>query len=674
MKLMRIVCGFAVAVLLFGQADVALQKAIRKEQVEGDIRGAIQQYAAVAAKYAKTDRATAAMALVHEAQAYQKLGDAQANRIYEQLVKDYADQKDALAEARAHLGGPEKAAVAAGPATRVVVSTYDSQLNHSALAPSPDGRYLLETSADGLSLRDLRTGQTRSLSKGQTVMARFSPDGRRIALMRWIDQTPEAWIVTPDGSGLRKLWQGEKGRWTFLNSWFPDNQRFLVEISLDAQNHRLSAISATDGATTNLWEGVRPGGYGLMSPDGNYVNFNQRISREPVKDELRLLSLADKRESVLLSDFGPAVRADWTPDGKGLVFLSDRRKPGDARDLWYLAVANGQPQGRPQLVRSDFGDHAILSPITPEGGLYYVQNADMREVLSVPIDQATGKAMGSPVRISGEGAGPAGQGIYSPDGKWLTYIRAGTGPSIHVFRNLATGEERNVNTGFIGGREQKWFPDSQSLLVDGLPGTQEPRGLYRVNAQTGAATLLKVGSFGASFAISPDGKTVYYSQRLASETQTRVMAWEIETGKERELLRGDGLGPTHWIGITLSPDGKQLATARIDGAEHVLELQSADGGSRREIYRVRDPEVIQELEWNPDGSYLTFAKVTQYRTSLWRIPVTGGAPQEMGISSRAMGKISLHPDGHHIAFIDNQSVSEVMSLENFLPKTTPAGK
>ena len=46
------------------EAAAALQAARQKERVEGDLPGAIKQYAAIAAKYATTDRATAAIALV----------------------------------------------------------------------------------------------------------------------------------------------------------------------------------------------------------------------------------------------------------------------------------------------------------------------------------------------------------------------------------------------------------------------------------------------------------------------------------------------------------------------------------------------------------------------------------------------------------------------------------
>ena len=86
------------------EADTLLAAAQQKETLEGDPNAAIKQYSAIVSKYAKTDRAVAAMALVHMAECYQKIGDAAARKIYEQVVREYSDQKEAAALARAGLG------------------------------------------------------------------------------------------------------------------------------------------------------------------------------------------------------------------------------------------------------------------------------------------------------------------------------------------------------------------------------------------------------------------------------------------------------------------------------------------------------------------------------------------------------------------------------------------
>src|SRR5215470_10487204 len=84
--------------------EIELQGAIRQETVDGDLQGAIKRFRAIVAKYGKSDRAVTATALVHMADCYQKMGDAESRKVYEQVVKYYADQKDAVTLAQARLG------------------------------------------------------------------------------------------------------------------------------------------------------------------------------------------------------------------------------------------------------------------------------------------------------------------------------------------------------------------------------------------------------------------------------------------------------------------------------------------------------------------------------------------------------------------------------------------
>src|ERR1044071_2132696 len=69
-------------------ANGLMQTAMKKELVDGDLNGAIRQYAAIAAKY-KNDRAVTAMALVHMAECYQKMGDAESRKIYERVTREF---------------------------------------------------------------------------------------------------------------------------------------------------------------------------------------------------------------------------------------------------------------------------------------------------------------------------------------------------------------------------------------------------------------------------------------------------------------------------------------------------------------------------------------------------------------------------------------------------------
>jgi tetratricopeptide (TPR) repeat protein len=100
-------------VSLSAQADVTLEKARRKETLEGDLKGAIALYTKAIAE-AKGDRSLSAKALIRMAECHQKLGDAEARTIYERIVRDYDDQKDAVSIARARLGRTARVEVANG--------------------------------------------------------------------------------------------------------------------------------------------------------------------------------------------------------------------------------------------------------------------------------------------------------------------------------------------------------------------------------------------------------------------------------------------------------------------------------------------------------------------------------------------------------------------------------
>ena len=165
------------------KTDAAFKAAMDKETVEGDLRGAIEQYKKIAQSQ---DRSIAAKALIRMAECYQKLGDVQARTIFEQVVREYADQSDAVKTARARLG-VTLAARNTGMTTRQVWTGPDVDTYGSV---SPDGRLISFTdwNTGDLALHDVTTGQNRRLTnkKGWSDDAfafgsAISRDGRHIA-------------------------------------------------------------------------------------------------------------------------------------------------------------------------------------------------------------------------------------------------------------------------------------------------------------------------------------------------------------------------------------------------------------------------------------------------------------------------------------------------------------
>jgi len=78
------------------------QKALVQEQAAGDLKEAIALYQQ-AAKEAGGDRELAARALVRAAACYEKLASPQAAQLYQEVIRNYPEQREQVATAQAHL-------------------------------------------------------------------------------------------------------------------------------------------------------------------------------------------------------------------------------------------------------------------------------------------------------------------------------------------------------------------------------------------------------------------------------------------------------------------------------------------------------------------------------------------------------------------------------------------
>src|SRR5262245_50835443 len=69
-------------------AESMMAAARQKENIEGDLNAAIKQYKEIADKFAKTDKHTAAMALIYAADAYGKMRSAESQKLYERVLRE----------------------------------------------------------------------------------------------------------------------------------------------------------------------------------------------------------------------------------------------------------------------------------------------------------------------------------------------------------------------------------------------------------------------------------------------------------------------------------------------------------------------------------------------------------------------------------------------------------
>src|SRR5512136_1071436 len=167
---------------------VLLRAAIEKEEVDGDLAAAIEQYKHII-KIAGANRAVAAQALLRLGGCYEKRGPEEARRTYQQLIRDYGEQAKEVAAARQRLAALTTGAAARAGDSRLAIRRVPDLDMYTR--PSPDGKYLafVEWKAGNLAVQDVAAGTTRMLTKdGSFVpplqMAQFSMwsrDSSRIA-------------------------------------------------------------------------------------------------------------------------------------------------------------------------------------------------------------------------------------------------------------------------------------------------------------------------------------------------------------------------------------------------------------------------------------------------------------------------------------------------------------
>ena len=620
-------------------------------------------------------------------------------------------------------------AVASGPLltpARAAAQPFDGMVNRQVWAGpgvdtmgglSPDGRHLsfVDWGTGDLAVRDMTTGENRHLThKGSwedsdefAEYSVVSPDGQVAYAWSNKDGVYELRVVGLDGSGGRVLLQGEKKDWLCPVDWSPDGSRILVCLLRDAFSGEPTVsesvfVSLKDGSVHAVKSPTLPAGseswtwLEKLSPDGRYVVYTGAATEGSEQTDIFLLDLEGGRESPLVQH--PAVDRDpvWTPDGKRILFASDRT---GAMGFWSIDVADGSPRGLPRLVKADIGQLDRTIGLTRSGSLHYAVNAGMQDVYIADLDPDSGRVEGAPKRLSSRYVGANMWPAWSSDGKSLAYSRQrgaranGPGSLFIVIRSMETGEEREIPARPRQLHPAHWFPDGRSLVAAFWDGSRKSVDYYRVDVRTGEASLLRRGKGGGPFRpdhnplrpdLSPDGKTLFFSQRERAGSaiaSTRVLAYDIETAREREVLRLDG---ERIVGsVFVSPDGRHLAFPEVNlkTGSSTVNVVPAGGGKVSEVLKVDLPARVfgsSGLAWTPDGRHLLVPILPRFTggpepgaaSELLRVPVVGGKAQSLGLATERIGLGGVHPDGRRIVFDSGQrreSAQEVWVMENFLP-------
>jgi Tol biopolymer transport system component len=649
------------------QAEVRLQAAITKETVEGDLAGAIALYKQLAGG---ADRSVAARALVRMGACYERLGDKDARAAYERAAKEFGDQAEPAAQARARLAAMGGAKTASGPRTRLL---WDEATNDLASA-SADGRYLsfMDRETGDVALKDVVTGEERRVTnKGGVVKAQgtaegtaMSPDGRRIAFVwdTWDEDSVKTRqffhlrVINADGTGERVL---RRAADLNAHAWSPDGRwiaGWVADGTDPASANRLAVWSADTGEERVLaTKGLDVKRRVRFSPDGQWLAYDEAAGQgQPSAVYVLRAEGSTAAEVEIASD---ARMMGWAPDGRSILFARDRE---GVTLLFRIPVAQGKATGSAQQIHnaSSVGEPVGL---TTDGRLLYGVDNRRDDGWLGSIDLGTANLGATTAQFPADKAHAlmnSGGLRLSPDGRQVMWLVL---PNRIIMRSTAGERLASVTAPLKEVRRAEWSHDSAAILAAGT-GSDGKEGVYRIDPANGTATLLTSsldGTGRAAFVPSRDGRTLY--GRTPAGT---LAALSLDNGAVRvlheEFLRLPNL--------SLSHDGRMLAV-RSGPQLGVVDL--ASGAYTRLYTRVfeTDRNVMFGLAWSADDSRVVVIARDPGTAicELWIYPAAGGprVSQRLPVEMRGL---SIGPDGTAAAIRVEQR-RQIWSLENFLPAT-----
>ncbi|REK12450.1 MAG: hypothetical protein DWQ37_11995 [Planctomycetota bacterium] len=254
-----------------------------------------------------------------------------------------------------------------------------------------------ETLATAIYLMDADGGNVRKLIDVEDYTflraPNWSPDGNHLLFSAESTTTGlrECFVVSADGTGLRKIGQGDQPDWS------PDGKQIVYQ---EQSGQSGIAVQNFDGkGTSRLGDGFSP----RWSPDGRSLAVctgNNVQVRDMISGEQRAL-LAD-------GVYGVFKGMDWSPDGKHLA-VAIRPQQGAKRELVILDTDKESQQAAPRLQNAMGGQISY----SPDGKRVVFANGYLMYFLELDKDEWPRLIPGQ----RGKNMHPA----YSPDGKTIAF-------------------------------------------------------------------------------------------------------------------------------------------------------------------------------------------------------------------------------------------------------------
>ena len=466
---------------------------------------------------------------------------------------------------------------------RPVVLTADSSDNFRWPRWSPDGTQIAYQSNDGIYIVPALGGAPRRVTRIDPARLRFGVGwGSPVAGFDWSpDGTRILWTLGNNGDGItvKTLASGDTVHLAapgsaFAPAWSPDGRTVAVAVGNPAFTFG-SGYFGNAGATA-IW---------VIPLDGS----------APIR---------------ITPDSALNVSPQWSPDGRALLWVSDR---DGSRDVYQQQLDARGAVGLPRRLTTGTDAHG-LSVSRESGRIAYSRLSAWDAIWSIPVPARGPVSIRGATRIS-TGNETIEDVDVSPDGHWLVFDSdRGGNPDLYVMP-AAGGEARQITTDPAGDFSGDWSPDGRRIVFHSRRGGN--RDIYTVEAD---GTGLRQWTSGSDEELdpdwAPDGSTVLFEQFGGAIHGFGILPLSDTT--RRELIPAVSGDFAHW-----SSDGKAFVYHSHDG----LRVRNVSSGAEALVVsKAADGAEAYYAAWSPDGSRIYYLARSIAGWTIRSVAPTGGAP------------------------------------------------
>jgi Tol biopolymer transport system component/tRNA A-37 threonylcarbamoyl transferase component Bud32 len=259
------------------------------------------------------------------------------------------------------------------------------------------------------------------------------------------------------------------------------------------------------------------------------------------------------------------------------------------------------------------------------------------------------------------------QAAFSPDGQRIAFVWSGeNNENSDIYVKPLEGSSYNrLTTDLRDDFSPVWSPDGKRIAF--LRVSDTDTSVYVSPAEGGVHGKItslspsRIEAVGRHLDWSADGKYLAATDRRSADEPFGIVLIEVATGHKIQVTAP----PKGMIGDsspTFSPDGKTLAFIRaVSSAVDDIYIVPVGGGPVTPL--TSDKKYIISVAWSTDGQHVLFSSNRAGSHMLWRVPITGGAPERVPVRGENASDPAFSRDGKKMAYSQFYLDSNIWRIE-----------